>query len=141
MLRLFSSSFCRALYQQFVTEIIVNPHSSEDGGDSGALVDHVRTHTHPHTLCTQSPQSALPHFHAAQPLNPNPESAWSKYFKDNEQLLQIDHDCRYVCRHTVHPPPHPPPHRQLVHQCIHVHLANTPLIQMCTYINNSLHTH
>lgn len=29
-----------------------------------------------------------------QPLNPNPESVWSQYFKDNEMLLQIDKDCR-----------------------------------------------
>ena len=29
-----------------------------------------------------------------QPLNPNPDSKWRAYFKDNEMLLQIDKDCR-----------------------------------------------
>mgnify|MGYP001792234901 CR=1 FL=1 len=29
-----------------------------------------------------------------QPLNPNPNSQWAAYFKDNEMLLQIDKDCR-----------------------------------------------
>ncbi|KAF6034205.1 TBC1D13 [Bugula neritina] len=28
------------------------------------------------------------------PLNPNPDSEWCVYFKDNEKLLQIDKDCR-----------------------------------------------
>lgn len=31
-----------------------------------------------------------------QPLNPNPDSEWSGTFKDNEQLIQIDKDCRFV---------------------------------------------
>lgn len=30
-----------------------------------------------------------------QPLNPNPDSRWNTYFKDNEILLQIDKDVRY----------------------------------------------
>lgn len=29
-----------------------------------------------------------------QPLNPNPDSRWNTYFKDNEVLLQIDKDVR-----------------------------------------------
>ena len=29
-----------------------------------------------------------------QPLNPNPDSVWRAYFKDNDMLLQIDKDCR-----------------------------------------------
>ena len=29
-----------------------------------------------------------------KPLNPNPDSKWRAYFKDNEMLLQIDKDCR-----------------------------------------------
>jgi len=29
-----------------------------------------------------------------QPLNPNPDSRWNNYFKDNEILLQIDKDVR-----------------------------------------------
>lgn len=29
-----------------------------------------------------------------QPLNPNPDSRWNTYFKDNEILLQIDKDVR-----------------------------------------------
>lgn len=32
-----------------------------------------------------------------QPLNPNPDSQWSQYFKDNEMLLQIYKDCRRLC--------------------------------------------
>lgn len=31
-----------------------------------------------------------------QPLNPNPDSRWNTYFKDNEVLLQIDKDVRYA---------------------------------------------
>uniref|UniRef100_A0A914WIC4 TBC1 domain family member 13 n=1 Tax=Plectus sambesii TaxID=2011161 RepID=A0A914WIC4_9BILA len=34
---------------------------------------------------------------ADHPLNPNPDSAWSNYFKDNEVLLQIDKDVRRLC--------------------------------------------
>jgi len=30
------------------------------------------------------------------PLNLNPDSKWQTYFKDNEVLLQIDKDVRYV---------------------------------------------
>ncbi|XP_072287428.1 TBC1 domain family member 13 isoform X1 [Pyxicephalus adspersus] len=31
------------------------------------------------------------------PLNPNPDSQWNIYFKDNEVLLQIDKDVRRLC--------------------------------------------
>lgn len=31
------------------------------------------------------------------PLNPNPESKWQTYFRDNEVLLQIDKDVRRLC--------------------------------------------
>lgn len=31
-----------------------------------------------------------------QPLNPNPDSNWGAFFKDNDMLLQIDKDCRWV---------------------------------------------
>ena len=31
-----------------------------------------------------------------KPLNPNPDSNWLAFFKDNEVLLQIDKDCRCV---------------------------------------------
>jgi hypothetical protein len=31
------------------------------------------------------------------PLNPNPESNWTSFFKDNEVLLQIDKDVRRLC--------------------------------------------
>lgn len=31
---------------------------------------------------------------STQPLNPNPDSRWNTYFKDNEVLLQIDKDVR-----------------------------------------------
>ena len=36
-----------------------------------------------------------------QPLNPNPNSQWAAYFKDNEMLLQIDKDCRYMTTYTI----------------------------------------
>lgn len=57
----------RALYHQLLTEVIVNPHEGEEspGGD---MLDH--------------------------PLNPDPKSNWHKFFKDNDILLQIDHDTR-----------------------------------------------
>ncbi len=29
-----------------------------------------------------------------QPLNPDPQSTWHRYFEDNDVLLQIDHDTR-----------------------------------------------
>ncbi len=32
-----------------------------------------------------------------KPLNANPKSEWSSYFKDNEILLQIDKDVRRLC--------------------------------------------
>lgn len=35
-------------------------------------------------------------FFIFQPLNPNPEGKWMTYFKDNEVLLQINKDVRYV---------------------------------------------
>ncbi|KAM4663717.1 TBC1 domain family member 13 [Discoglossus pictus] len=31
------------------------------------------------------------------PLNPNPDSRWNTYFRDNEVLLQIDKDVRRLC--------------------------------------------
>lgn len=31
------------------------------------------------------------------PLNPNPESQWQNFFKDNQVLLQIDKDVRRLC--------------------------------------------
>lgn len=35
------------------------------------------------------------------PLNLNPDSKWQTYFKDNEVLLQIDKDVRYVFDHMM----------------------------------------
>lgn len=40
-------------------------------------------------------ESELFWFDFFQPLNPNPDSRWNTYFKDNEILLQIDKDVRY----------------------------------------------
>ena len=31
-----------------------------------------------------------------QPLNPDPESSWNRFFVDNQVLIQIDHDTRYI---------------------------------------------
>ncbi len=46
------------------------------------------------------------------PLNPNPESRWQSFFRDNEVLLQIDKDVRRLCpdiaffsQATAHPNP------------------------------------
>ena len=36
-----------------------------------------------------------------QPLNPNPEGQWSQYFRDNDMLVQIDKDCRWVDSHDL----------------------------------------
>lgn len=59
----------RELYNHFVDEMIVKPGSE---ASSGAHADD-------------------------HPLNPNPNSNWGTYFKDNEMLLQIDKDCRRLC--------------------------------------------
>ena len=34
---------------------------------------------------------------ADHPLNPNPDSQWQSFFKDNEVLLQVDKDVRRLC--------------------------------------------
>lgn len=63
----------KLLIQNFFTEdLIVTP------GESNADGDRVDV-----TLCDH-------------PLNLNPDSKWQTYFKDNEILLQIDKDVRYL---------------------------------------------
>ncbi|XP_053391749.1 TBC1 domain family member 13-like [Mercenaria mercenaria] len=64
----------RATYVQFIDEMIIKPgtEASENGGVEDVTFDD-------------------------HPLNPNPESKWRAYFKDNEMLLQIDKDCRRLC--------------------------------------------
>ncbi|XP_033731972.1 TBC1 domain family member 13-like [Pecten maximus] len=59
----------RELYNHFVDEMIVKPGAESSSG----------AHADDH------------------PLNPNPNSNWGTYFKDNEMLLQIDKDCRRLC--------------------------------------------
>lgn len=63
----------RALYSQFVHEMIVKPGSTVNNKNNAdvTMEDH--------------------------PLNPNPDSEWGAYFKDNEMLVQIDKDCRRLC--------------------------------------------
>ncbi|CAH1786642.1 unnamed protein product [Owenia fusiformis] len=63
----------RAAYMHFIDEIIIQPGTDRAGqGNSDVTFeDH--------------------------PLNPNPESQWNTYFKDNDMLLQIDKDCRRLC--------------------------------------------
>ncbi|XP_064649444.1 TBC1 domain family member 13-like [Lineus longissimus] len=61
----------RTLYKHFIDEMIVQPGSNYDSTNTEAIVDH--------------------------PLNPNPDSQWVAYFKDNEMLMQIDKDCRRLC--------------------------------------------
>lgn len=60
----------RTLYRQFLEEIIIKPGKEMHG---------------------VSEESSLASDH---PLNPNPNSQWSAFFKDNEVLLQIDKDTR-----------------------------------------------
>ncbi|CAH0547371.1 unnamed protein product [Brassicogethes aeneus] len=60
----------RALYKQFIEEMVVMPGEKESNGDV-TMGDH--------------------------PLSINPESEWSTFFKDNEVLLQIDKDVRRLC--------------------------------------------
>lgn len=55
-------------YKQYVNEIIITPFKGKDISNPDQLIDH--------------------------PLNPNPSSQWSTFFKDNETLYQIDKDCR-----------------------------------------------
>ncbi|XP_052092221.1 TBC1 domain family member 13-like [Mytilus californianus] len=59
----------RKLYTHFIDEMIVKPGLDASTG----------THQDDH------------------PLNPNPNSNWGTYFKDNDMLLQIDKDCRRLC--------------------------------------------
>ncbi|XP_031556104.1 TBC1 domain family member 13-like [Actinia tenebrosa] len=60
----------RSVYQQFVQEIIIDESQGLQSGPEGKDT------------------------HVDHPLNPNPDSWWMGYFKDNEILLQIDKDCR-----------------------------------------------
>ncbi|XP_061164504.1 TBC1 domain family member 13-like [Saccostrea echinata] len=59
----------RKLYGHFVDEMIVEPGTKASAGSQ--IDDH--------------------------PLNPNPDSNWGAFFKDNDMLLQIDKDCRRLC--------------------------------------------
>lgn len=58
----------RNTYMQYLNEIIIEPFKGKDISNPDELIDH--------------------------PLNPNPSSQWSTYFKENETLFQIDKDCR-----------------------------------------------
>uniref|UniRef100_A0A8B9KIQ5 TBC1 domain family member 13 n=1 Tax=Astyanax mexicanus TaxID=7994 RepID=A0A8B9KIQ5_ASTMX len=64
----------RELYDQFLKEMIIQPGIAK--ANLGLSREDVTMEDHP--------------------LNPNPESRWNNYFKDNEVLLQIDKDVRYV---------------------------------------------
>ncbi|XP_056874683.1 TBC1 domain family member 13 isoform X3 [Takifugu flavidus] len=62
----------REEYSQFLREMIIQPGISK--AKSGCSREDVTMEDHP--------------------LNPNPDSRWNNYFKDNEILLQIDKDVR-----------------------------------------------
>ncbi|XP_038601179.1 TBC1 domain family member 13 [Tachyglossus aculeatus] len=62
----------RELYSQFLKEMIIQPGIAK--ANMGVSREDVTFEDHP--------------------LNPNPESRWNTYFKDNEVLLQIDKDVR-----------------------------------------------
>ncbi|XP_030625328.1 TBC1 domain family member 13 isoform X2 [Chanos chanos] len=62
----------RELYAQFLREMIIQPGIAK--ANLGLSREDVTLEDHP--------------------LNPNPDSRWNTYFKDNEVLLQIDKDVR-----------------------------------------------
>ncbi|ELW61990.1 TBC1 domain family member 13 [Tupaia chinensis] len=62
----------RELYAQFLREMIIQPGIAK--ANMGVSREDVTFEDHP--------------------LNPNPDSRWNTYFKDNEVLLQIDKDVR-----------------------------------------------
>uniref|UniRef100_A0A8D0HB18 TBC1 domain family member 13 n=1 Tax=Sphenodon punctatus TaxID=8508 RepID=A0A8D0HB18_SPHPU len=62
----------RELYSQFLKEMIIQPGIAK--ANLGVSREDVTLEDHP--------------------LNPNPDSRWNTYFKDNEVLLQIDKDVR-----------------------------------------------
>ncbi|XP_061460172.1 TBC1 domain family member 13 isoform X1 [Rhineura floridana] len=62
----------RELYAQFLKEMIIQPGIAK--ANLGVCREDVTMEDHP--------------------LNPNPDSRWNTYFKDNEVLLQIDKDVR-----------------------------------------------
>ncbi|KAH8257344.1 hypothetical protein KR038_007471, partial [Drosophila bunnanda] len=67
----------RALYQQFIEELVLPPgHGNKGAGDD---VDSRGVGLQDH------------------PLSEGPESAWNTFFNDNEFLLQIDKDVRRLC--------------------------------------------
>ncbi|KAH8239889.1 hypothetical protein KR032_009058, partial [Drosophila birchii] len=67
----------RALYQQFIEELVLPPgHANKGAGDD---VDSRGVGLQDH------------------PLSEGPESAWNTFFNDNEFLLQIDKDVRRLC--------------------------------------------
>ncbi|EDV50653.1 TBC1 domain family member 13 isoform X2 [Drosophila erecta] len=73
----------RALYKQFIEELVLPPgHSSNGGGVDGGDGDKV-----------DSGGVGL----QDHPLSEGPESAWNTFFNDNEFLLQIDKDVRRLC--------------------------------------------
>ncbi len=43
------------------------------------------------------PESSKSSTSVDHPLNPNPDSQWQSFFRDNEVLLQIDKDVRRLC--------------------------------------------
>ncbi|EHA99949.1 TBC1 domain family member 13 [Heterocephalus glaber] len=65
----------REVYAQFLREMIIQPGIAK--ANMGASREDVTFEDHP--------------------LNPNPDSRWNTYFKDNEVLLQIDKDVRRLC--------------------------------------------
>ncbi|XP_008842224.1 TBC1 domain family member 13 isoform X2 [Nannospalax galili] len=65
----------RGLYSQFLREMIIQPGIAK--ANMGVSREDVTFEDHP--------------------LNPNPDSRWNTYFRDNEVLLQIDKDVRRLC--------------------------------------------
>ncbi|MBW00002.1 TBC1 domain family member 13, partial [Eschrichtius robustus] len=74
----------RELYSQFLREMIIQPGIAK--ANMGVSREDVTFEDHP--------------------LNPNPDSRWNTYFKDNEVLLQIDKDVRGVFEELLMSSPH-----------------------------------
>lgn len=76
----------RQLYDQFIDEMIIPPGSAAAAAAAEAAED-----------CATTVASHTNGASADHPLSDGPDSAWGTYFKDNEVLLQIDHDVRRLC--------------------------------------------
>lgn len=83
----YNNHFLRNEYRDFVCDMIIRPGYKEN---ESCEIDHVIFKFFSLNFIEELIESI-------QPLNLNPESEWSSYFKDNEVLVQIDKDVRRLC--------------------------------------------